>query len=223
MSFRWRTTTGRRTVGYRPVALLITIWLGLGTGVAGAEWYVAGQFGLNFADRLTDISGTNSLANPSIVPRFEDFDLQNSFTYGAKVGYFPGHGWFGIELDAFHTNPHIKQHEEVPGIHLRVTTVAVNFIARYPGVTWQPYAGVGAAAVIGRIGNSPTNRSDTDVGSGLNLIAGLRAFVTPYVAVFTEYKFTQATLRFDEAFGSVGGFVGDYKAQHVVVGLSYHF
>jgi opacity protein-like surface antigen len=55
------------------------------------------------------------------------------------------------------------------------------------------------------------------------LLAGLRAFVTPYVAVFTEYKYTRGVLTFSEAFGSTGGFSGDYHAQQVVFGVSYHF
>ena len=189
---------------------------------ASAEWYVAGQFGANFADRLTDVTGTNGFAGA----RAPDFDLKNSLTYGGKLGYFPGNGAFGVELDTFHTTPHIKNLDNIPGIHMRVTTAAVNFIARYPGVTFQPYAGVGAAAVIAHISDSPTTRSDSTVTGGLNLLAGIRAFVTPYVAVFTEYKLTQATLRFDQAFngfGTQGGFVGDYRAQQLVVGVSYHF
>jgi hypothetical protein len=54
------------------------------------------------------------------------------------------------------------------------------------------------------------------------VLAGLRGFVTPYVAIFTEYKHSGATLRFDQAFGT-GGFEGVYRAQHVLVGISYHF
>ena len=199
-------------------ACLAGFWAG-GGQQAHAEWYVAGQFGVNFADRLSDVSGTNQLAGM----RAPDLDLKNSYTYGAKIGYFPGHGWFGLELDAFHSTPHIKNFEELPGIHMRVTQVGLNLIARYPGVTFQPYAGIGTGIVIARISNSPTTRSDSDVTSGLTLLAGLRAFVTPYVAVFTEYKYTGATLQFDQAFGTVGGFSGDYRAQHVVVGVSYHF
>lgn len=197
---------------------LCTLWV----QDALAEWYVAGLFGVNFADRLTDVSGTNGFAGF----RAPDFDLKNSLAYGGKIGYFPGHGWFGIELDVFHSTPHIKNLDDVPGIHMRVTTAAVNFIARYPGATFQPYAGVGAAAVFAHIGQSPTTQSDSDVTGGLNLLAGIRAFITPYVAVFTEYKFTQATFRFDQAFngtGTQGGFVADYRAQQLMVGLSYHF
>ncbi|MER3423641.1 MAG: hypothetical protein C4293_10810 [Nitrospiraceae bacterium] len=188
---------------------------------AGAEWYVAGQFGVNFADALKDVSGTGELASL----RVPDFDLKNSLTYGLKLGNFPGNGWFGVELDAFHTTPNIKNLGSAPGIHMRVTTVGVNFIVRYPGLSIQPYAGIGAGMAIGHISDSPPNMvgSDTDVAANLNLLAGIRFFVTPYVALFTEYKFTQATLRFDEAFVPNQGFVGDYQAQHLLVGLSYHF
>ena len=213
------------TRGVFGATVLIGLALCLGAGrvhETSAEWYVAGQFGVNFADRLTDVTGTNGFAGASA----PDFDLKNPFTYGGKLGYFPGNGWFGVELDAFHTTPHIKNLDNVPGIHMRVTSAGVNFIARYPGVTFQPYAGVGAAAVIAHISNSPTTQSDSDVTGGLNLLAGIRAFVTPYIAVFTEYKLTQATFRFDQAFsgfGTAGGFMGDYRAQQLLVGVSYHF
>jgi len=186
---------------------------------APAEWYVAGDVGANFADRLTGISGTNGLAELQA----PDFDLQNSVSFGGKLGYFPGHGWVGIEGEVLHTTPHIKNLGNIPGIHLRVTTVGVNVLARYPGRTFQPYAGTGAGVVIARLSDSTTTQSNTDVASGWNVLAGLRTFVTPHVAIFTEYKYTQATLRFDQAFGMVGGFEGTYRAQHVLGGLSYHF
>lgn len=200
--------------------LAAVLALGLATEADG-EWYVAGQVGPTFADRLANIEGTGPLT--TVPPRSPHFDLRNSIMYGAKLGYFPEHGWFGIEADIFHTTPHLKRLEEIPGVHLRVTTVALNLIARYPGLSVQPYAGIGVAWVISRLGESVTTRSDSDVSSGLNLLAGIRFFVTPYVSMFSEYKYTRATLRFEEAFGAVGGFAGDYSAQHLVIGLAYHF
>ncbi|WP_447598278.1 outer membrane beta-barrel protein [Nitrospira sp. Nam80] len=184
-----------------------------------AEWYVAGQVGVNFADRLTDISGTGNLSGF----RAPDFDLKNAVLYGAKVGVFPGNGWFGVELDAFNSQPNIKNLDDVPGIHMRVTNVGVNVIARYPGVTFQPYVGIGTGALIARIGDSATTKADTDVASVLNLLAGIRAFVTPYTAVFTEYKYSQSTFDFAGAFPPGGGFSGNYHAQQLVFGVSYHF
>ena len=209
-----------------PIAAgLVVTWLSIATfgmpSPASAEMYVAGSIGVNFADRITGPSGTNGLEG-SVGP---DFDLKNSVSYGAKLGYFAEHSWFGIEGEVLQTTPHIKNLDNNPGIHLRVTTVGVNFLARYPGRTFQPYAGVGVGAVIAHLSDSAANdvQSNTSVTGGWNVLAGLRAFVTPYVAVFTEYKYTGATLRFDQAFVTGGGFEGVYRAQHVLVGLSYHF
>ena len=202
-------------------ALLVLVgwWLPACVSEVSAEWYVAGQLGVNFADQLSDIRGTGDLSGF----RAPDFDLKNALVYGAKVGVFPGNGWFGLELDAFHSNPHIKNLDDVPGIHMGVTNVGINLIARYPGVTFQPYVGIGTGVLIARIDDSATTQGDTDVASGLNLLTGIRAFVTPYVAVFTEYKYTQSIFEFDQAFGQNSGFNGNYDAQHLVFGVSYHF
>ncbi|MCC2643819.1 MAG: uncharacterized protein K0S45_4232, partial [Nitrospira sp.] len=74
------------------------------SGHAQAEYYVAGQVGVNFADRLKNIEGTGSLLNQ----RAPDFDLKNSVSYGGKFGYFPGNGPMGVELDVFNSQPNIK-------------------------------------------------------------------------------------------------------------------
>lgn len=188
---------------------------------ASAETYVAGTAGVNFADRINSIVGTGSQAG--VPGPFVDFDLQNSITYGGKVGFFPGHSWYGIEGEVLHATPHIKQLDTDPGIHMRVSTVGVNFIARYPGRMFQPYAGAGVGTAIARIGDTSTVRSDTDVAVAWNVLAGLRAFVTPQIAIFGEYKHTGATFTFDQAFGDHGGFRGNYRAQHILGGVSYHF
>src|SRR6185437_226891 len=213
---------------------LLTVGLSLATPWpahrASAEMYVAGYGGVNFADRINSVAGTGPLAGFS--GPLADFDLQNSITYGGKVGYFPGYSWYGIKAEVFHTNPHIKSFDDDPktpgfdpasGTHFRVTTVSVNFIARYPGRTFQPYLGAGVGAAIAHIGDTATVRSDSDVATAWNVLAGLRAFVTPKIAIFGEYKYTGATLKFDHAFGPDGGFSGNYRAQHVLGGAIVSF
>jgi opacity protein-like surface antigen len=197
------------------------IVMALSPSPARAESYVAGAVGINFADRINSIAGTGPSAG--VPGPLQDFDLQNSITYGGKIGYFPGHSWYGIEGEILNTTPHIKQLAADPGIHMRMTTVGANFIARYPGRTVQPYIGVGIGAGIAHIGKTSTVQSDTDVSAVWNVLAGLRAFITPTIAVFGEYKYTGATLEFDQAFGNLGGFSGNYRAQHILGGLSYHF
>ena len=186
---------------------------------AQAEWYVAGQTGHSFADSLRNVKGTGGLSGLES----PDFDMKNSLAYGGKVGVYPYHGSLGFELDVFHSTPHVKNLDDIPGIHLAVTNVGANVLLRYPGVTFQPYLGIGPGIVIARLSRSATTEPDTQVSIGFNFLTGVRAFVTPNVALFTEYKFTDAKFGFDGAFGSIGGFDSTYRAHQLFLGISYHF
>ena len=189
------------------------------TAPVQAEWYVAGQIGMNFADALTNVEGTGPLSG-LVAP---DFDLKNSVSAGGKIGVFPFHGALGLELDAFYSSPHVKNLDEIPGIHLAVTNIGMNVMLRYPGKTFQPYVGIGPAILVARLSNSATTQEDTDVAVGLNIPVGIRAFVHPNVALFTEYKYTEAKLGFNGAFGAFGGFASTYRAHQLFLGVSYHF
>jgi opacity protein-like surface antigen len=186
---------------------------------AQAEWYVAGQAGYSFADSLRNVKGTGGLSGLEA----PDFDMKNGLAYGGKVGVYPFHGSLGFELDVNHSTPHIKNLDDVPGIHLAVTNVGGNILFRYPGVTFQPYLGLGPGILITHLSRSATTEQDTQVSIGFNFLTGIRAFVTPNVALFTEYKFTDAKFGFNGAFGSVGGFDSTYRAHQLFAGVSYHF
>lgn len=186
---------------------------------AQAEWYVAGQAGYNFADALRNVKGTGGLSGLEA----PNFDMKNSLAYGGKIGVYPFHRSLGFELDVFHSTPHIKNLDDIPGIHLAVTNIGANILLRYPGVTFQPYLGAGPAILIARLGNSATTQQDTQVSIGFNFLTGIRAFVTPNVALFTEYKYTDGRFGFSGAFGSLGGFDSTYNAHQLFFGLSYHF
>lgn len=186
---------------------------------AQAEWYVAGQAGYSFADSLRNVTTTGPFSGIEL----QDFDMKNSLAYGGKVGLYPYHGSLGFELDVFHSTPHVKNLGESPGIHLAVTNVGANILLRYPGVTFQPYLGIGPGILIARLSRSVETEPDTQVSIGFNFLTGIRAFVTPNVALFTEYKFTDAKFSFGDAFGSFGGFDSTYRAHQLFVGVSYHF
>lgn len=187
--------------------------------ISHAEWYVAPQFGVNFADRLKAVQGTGQLEGLEA----PNFDLQNSYAVGGKIGYYPSNGPFGLEADVLYSTPHIKNLDDIPGIHYQVTNIGVHILARYPGKTYQPYLGLGPAILVSQIANSPTTQRDSDVTVGFNALAGIRAFVTPNIAVFTEYKYTIGTPDYENAFGPGSGFRADYQAQQLVFGISYHF
>ncbi|THI91993.1 MAG: porin family protein [Nitrospira sp. CG24A] len=186
---------------------------------AQAEWYVAGQAGHSFADSLRNVTTTGPFSGIEL----QAFDMKNSVAYGGKVGVYPFHGSLGFELDVNHSTPHVKNIDNTPGIHLGVTNVGLNVLFRYPGTTFQPYLGLGPGILIARLGRSVETEPDTQVSVGFNFLTGVRAFVTPNVALFTEYKFTDAKFDFNGAFGSFGGFNSTYRAHQLFVGVSYHF
>jgi opacity protein-like surface antigen len=88
----------------------------------------------------------------------------------------------------------------------------------------QPYAGVGLGVFFANLSNNGNSVSDNGV-PGLNVLGGVRYYFTERIALFGEYKYNYAT--FDASttgpFGVGGGFKGDYQANHIVGGLSFHF
>src|SRR5690349_1601983 len=92
------------------------------------EAYVAGFGGVTLGHNFSDIEGTGAGAGLNQA----DIGLKNSVVYGGKIGYFmPGRlNWLGFEVEGFNTTPHLEQQGSVLGSHLRVTTVAVNLVAR---------------------------------------------------------------------------------------------
>ena len=213
------------------------------------EIYVGGFGGFTWGHQFDSAEGTGSLKGLTS----GNLDLANSVTYGAKVGYFhPGRlNWLGVEIEGFNSTPHIKQGLGLPGSHLRVTTLALNVIARTKlgcgflsdrdrdtrddvhRSSWsaldenarcplQFYAGVGPGIFFAETSNQ--FGSSTDNGRvGLNALAGTKYFVNRQLAVYAEYKFNYAQFDFTQAQGQTAGLRGDYTASHVVGGLAWHF
>jgi opacity protein-like surface antigen len=200
---------------------------------AHSELYIAGQLGGAFPGKLDNAKGTGSRSGDT----FSSFDLTNSFVIGGKIGYFlDSHPWLGVDLDGYTTTPKIKQQTiqrtftsggvtftqniNQKEAELRVTTVALNLMLRYPGETWQPYVG-GGPGFFRTTGKDFF--TDTSTGVGFNFVAGLRVFVIKHLAVFGEFKYFGAKFKFDNAFGPGAGIEEDYKASQIVAGVSYHF
>lgn len=194
---------------------------------AQAEMYVAGQAGWTNPHDLSDVDLTATRTDISSGP----LELADSVVYGVKFGYgVPRVQWLGLEVEAFTTTPHLKAPEltvETPlgsvtsvvrGAHVRVTTVAFNVVARYPAKRLQPYAGAGLGIFLAGI-------PPLDTVPGLNVLAGLRLFITERTALFTEYKFNRAALDIDFKISGVGDTTlkAVYRAHHFVGGISFHW
>jgi hypothetical protein len=213
------------------------------------EVYVGGFGGFTWGHDFDNAEGTGSLKGAPI----GGLGLANSVVYGAKIGYFhPGRlNWLGLEIEGFNSTPHIKEGSGLPGSHLRVTTLALNVIARTTlgcgnlsdrdrdrrddmhRSSWssldenarcplQLYAGVGPGIFFAETSNQ-FGRSSDNGRVGLNALAGTKYFLNSHLAIYAEYKFNYAQFDFNQAQGQTAGLQGNYMASHVVGGLSWHF
>ncbi|MGH7228675.1 MAG: outer membrane protein [Nitrospiraceae bacterium] len=220
----------------------LTLWSIMLTGCltfwhtpAYPEGYIAGQLGVTIPGPLSDVDVNDTILAP--FDKSSDLDLQTSFLFGAKLGYYSQNvRWFGVEAEVFHTTPHIKQQSQtltatslgvsatdtVSGEYLRVITLAGNLMFRYPGRRWQPYFGVGPGIFFARITDPTVSDTQSSTSLGLNTQLGLRYFMTRNVAVFGEYKFNYARFSFAETFNLIG-FDATYMAHNFVFGIGYHF
>jgi opacity protein-like surface antigen len=215
------------------VVALVVFSLTAPSGPAQAEMYVAGQVGVNIPNNITNVEGTGPLAGVS----FSDLSLQDSFMYGAKLGYyFEALKWLGVETEVFNSNPNIKQQNvtfsaggasitlPVAGQSLRVLNWSpITVVVRYQAGQFEPYAGVGLGVYFAHVSSGGESSSDTNVGFNSQL--GLRYKVTQNLALFGEWKYNRAHLNFDFSTptGSAGGFKGDYSANLLAFGVGYHF
>lgn len=110
------------------------------------------------------------------------------------------------------SNPQVLNDNE-----LRVTTLAVNIIARYPGETFQPYIGTGLAGFWFRGKNQ---FEGSRIVPGLNALAGLKIILTEHWGIFAEGKFNRATV---QGLGKTLGVKGNYSIFHWVAGVTFSF
>jgi opacity protein-like surface antigen len=106
---------------------------------------------------------------------------------------------------------------EVPESTLRLTTVAFNLVARYPGQLVQPYAGVGVGAFY--FSSSTGSVQGSQVVPGLNALAGLKFLATEEWGLFLEGKYNLAAIN---NLGTIG-LSGTYSAFNLLAGVAYHF
>ncbi|MFQ5913108.1 MAG: outer membrane protein [Nitrospinota bacterium] len=177
-----------------------------------------------------------------------DVELDTSASIGGKIGAWwtglrPSTGLdFGAELDITHFGPDINsQGTSASGtflgipiigvvtnrIDLSATIIAVNLLARWPlGVSpglphgrWHPYVGIGGGFEI--LDADPAGPGDdSDTTEVLQVLAGLKFFLTRYLALFGEYKYTHGGHTFQ---GVTGKVEADVSATHIVGGVAVHF
>ncbi len=192
-------------------------------GAVHAEIYVGAMGGINIPNDFSNVHSTGQFPNVPI----PDGDLGTAPMAGAKLGFFlPSYDWVGFEFEGFYSAP-----EYTPWVdrgvdaNLEVTTLGLNVLFRYPGERIQPYFGAGAGIFWAKIDSDLPGPSLTNNAvPGLNVVGGVRGFVTDSLALFLEYKFNYVQFNFrTRIFGLPFGFEGTYLANIIAAGLAWHF
>ncbi len=161
---------------------------------------------------------------PGFVGLSGEIEFDASVIAGARVGYWFENfdlPWLGVEFDAYWENPELDRFK-IAGLSfaidddLIVLSGGINGLVRYPYGPIQPYAGVGVGVVYAEIDQI----NDEDVVASLQLVGGVRGFVSDNLALFAEYKFVLTEFEFNEAGASLEV---DYTASNIYGGIEWHF
>lgn len=252
----WLARGNRSGIGTRALCLTALL-VSLGVSNAYSELYVGGQVGTTFfGDNqkltrvdLTDLSGPpGSFLSPHA--SMSGRDLASSPVWGGKIGYyFPRVSWFGVELEASYTTPHIEQGptrvsilpgtvvsggsvtsgddvQIFPGDHFRVITIApFNLMFRYNKMRFQPYVGVGPAIFLSRIKTTEVGFEGTQSSTtvGVNVKVGGEYFFTKHISGYGEVRYNYTRFSFDANDAGAFGFKATYNPTIFSFGVSYHF
>jgi opacity protein-like surface antigen len=202
---------------------------------AYAEFYVAGELGYALSDKVDSLTPMGTVTSLDT----SEIKLKRAFAFGGKVGYFMSFfRWLGVEAEGFTTTPHFKEQtingspsrpigpfpaQTLTGARLEVTTYALNVIARLPLDRFEPYVGIGPAIYHFNVKNDVAATTDSSTHLGLNALAGVRFFLTSQLAVFGEFKHSEAKVKAANLFSSNAGAEGTYSANLIFAGISFHF
>ncbi|HEY3196566.1 MAG TPA: porin family protein [Nitrospirales bacterium] len=210
------------------LSVMVSVFL---TPNAHAEWYVGAYGGLTNPGAFSNTTLSSPTVGGGVTDaRINDLELKSNLVGGLKAGYFfNARPWLGIETDLYTRKPDVKQQtifggttggrvfaDNLPTTSLRLTTWAFNIIIRSPsmGDIFQPYGGMGYGLFLAK--GSLGGHSDTHVTPGFQLVAGARILLTPKWALFGEFKFDRATIRFSDL-------RGNYSSQIFALGVMLQF
>ena len=206
---------------------------------AHAEWYVAGHVGGAFPHALTNVE-EDRIPQPTTPSgtKATNLSMSRSIMVGGKVGYFfESIKWLGIEGELYRYSPNFKQQNVTetepngtttttnrPGWNHLVSTLALNVVTRLQMGQWEPYAGVGIAAIWQQwnMRHRENNFFPLSISSGragFNAEAGLRYRFQNHFALFSEWKFNHVGSYFD----SPANVQGNFDIHFLTVGVGYHF
>lgn len=113
----------------------------------------------------------------------------------------------------------LRSTQNISASSLRLVTLGLNVVARYPGTKFQPYVGAGVGAFY-FFSDKTAQFDGHQVVPGFTAMAGMKFLATEEWGFFFEGKYNLATIT---TFDAVYGLSGQYSAINFVGGIAYHF
>ncbi len=202
-----------------------------------AENFFSFGGGVLYPQNVTNVTATENGNYPNApIPalyfpgtRDSDLQLDNAGAVDVKVGHFlEDHPWLGCEAEYLHANPNFPEqivaltnpafvplagistiHQEQLPASISMNLLHFDFLARYPGETFQPYVGVGLGVIFTKVSGEgrsgiilerPGSGEDAPPFAGssadllFNLECGLRVNLTDTLYAYGEWQFNTADL-----------------------------
>lgn len=166
-------------------------------------------------------------------------DVRGTIGAGIKFDVYPRftRKILGAEIEAFGLGGSVRSARTSAGAgitqaqaNLIAVSTMYNLMLRYPGDRLQPYIGAGAGSSTGFLynvnvqsGNSALSGSARDWTFAYQFLGGVRAFITPKLFVFGEYKYYVAKYSWDSEGAGNTKVKLDFQAQLVSGGLGWSF
>jgi hypothetical protein len=209
---------------------------------SNAEWMTGVNVGFSVSDD-EDIA----LNSSGIEIAEARFDVDDSFTLGYRIGYWlEPLPWLGLSVDISYFRPDVEfeliyedcegkpailkntgEFDIVPISPLLMLRIPLGVNQEFPKGRFQPYVAFGPSIFISWF--DFVNFDDSDVEIGWDARAGIAAMVAYNIAVFAEYRYTDAEFVLDEHLlvQGVGGIRNeleiDLDTHHFTVGIFYYF
>ena len=208
---------------------------------SNAEWMTGANVGFSVSDD-EDVS----LYANGIKQGTTQFDVDDSFVLGYRLGYWlESLPWLGLSVDISYFRPNVEfdlfcegsgpcnniqpvivresgEFDIVPISPLLMLRIPLAADENFPKGKFQPYLAVGPSIFLSWWDFN--NFDDSDAQIGLDARAGIAAMVAYNIAVFAEYRYTDAEFTFDEHVDGI-----QYKVEtqlnthHYTVGIFYYF
>ncbi len=185
-----------------------------------AEWITGAYLGYSVSDDEDVAQNSSGFRQYNM-----RLDVDDSFILGYRLGYWlESYPWLGFSADISYFRPDLEDYEFTifPLSPLIMFRIPLGADQEFPKGHFQPYIATGPGFFLSYI--EMDNLDDSDIEIGWDARAGIAAMVAYNIAVFAEYRYTDAEFLFDDHISGIRNELEvDLDTHHFTIGVNYYF